>query len=103
MANIKQKAKEMFDKKFFTADDNDIKSFIDQIIDLTIAERNKEIVDGVKNKICSFANVQDYKEAVKSIAHLMFRKPNCNAEEYLFLGKAQSMQDIINLITSTNK
>lgn len=109
--DIYQRASEMFDEldfsKFETEKDTvkytmlhseKIKDFIDQIISLAIQERNKEITEMMKNKLCSFAQVTDYSKAVESIGHLMFKRPNCNREEYLFLGKAQAMQDIINLI-----
>ena len=61
MSDIKQKAREMFDEKFGDnyvwwqecinemrigdPDFNRLKSFIDQIIDIAIAERDKEIVE----------------------------------------------------------
>lgn len=68
MSDIKQKAREMFDKKWNDASftwngDNSMgldiarrtrlsirNKFIDQIIDLAIAERDKEIVEMMKNK-----------------------------------------------------
>ena len=64
MQNIKQRARDMFDKKFSQAyssydaiegyEENitsDIKDFIDQIIDLTIAERDRDIVEMINELV----------------------------------------------------
>lgn len=67
MEDIKQRAKEMFDEKFLVRELTDgvvkvpfgihehyrepVKHFIDQIIDLAIAERDKEVVAEIEKEI----------------------------------------------------
>lgn len=107
MSDIKQKAREMFDKvggeKILNnydkklpkghltrgydypespreLDPEEVKSFIDQIIDLAIAERDKEIVEMIEKTQGSY--VED---------------PFGNNKQGFF------KEEIINLITNTNK
>lgn len=85
--NIKQKAREMFDEKFgvgFLYENTPInknksakkiKSFIDQIIDMAIAERDKDTeskLDEVWGILCDMdTNIKSEKEYAKDIINLI--------------------------------
>lgn len=96
MSDIKQKAREMFDEKFpiiqtigideasgtfaVESDKQEVANFIDQMIDLAIAERDKEIINAILRKRSCRSHEPE----------------NCN----VCAGRQEAL-DIINLITKT--
>lgn len=93
MSDIKQKAREMFDERnkehwgIKSVGAFDIKCFIDEIIDLAIAERNKKIVEMIEKQINPFSANKE-----NPIEHI-----------HKNMGYSKAQDDIINLITNSNK